>query len=137
MKRKKSVILGFAGAGKTHALALLLHNQPPSKRVSTPCFKSPVRSIGLRRSKKSPSSKSCTEISRQEYSQRKMRSGKDALSKIVQLIELTLHERKDLDQNKVSQRVKGNLLRDSLLARNVEPLMDEVVAEITDTGGQP
>ena len=137
MKRKKSVILGFAGAGKTHTLALLLHNQPPSKRVSTPCFKPPVRSIGLRRFKKSPSSESCMEISRQEYSQRIMRSGKDALSKIVQPVELTLHKRKDLGQNNVSQGVKGNLLLDSLLARDVEPLMDEVVAEITDSGGQP
>ena len=136
MKRKKSVILGFAGAGKTHTLALLLHNQPPSKRVSTPCFKPPVRSIGLRRFKKSPSSESYTEISRKEYSQRMMRSGKDALSKIVKPVEVTLHERKDLGQN-VSREVKGNLLRDSLLAENVEPLIDEVVAEITDSGGQP
>ena len=137
MKRKKSVILGFAGAGKTHTLALLLHNQPPSKRVSTPCFKPPVRSIGLRRFKKSPSSESCMEISREEYSWRMMRSGKDALSKIIKPVKVSLHERKDLSRNELSRRVKGNLLRDSVKAKYVEPLIDEVVAEITDSGGQP
>ena len=42
LKRKKSMILGFAGSGKTHTLALLLRNELPSKRVSTPCFKPPV-----------------------------------------------------------------------------------------------
>ena len=146
IKRKKSVILGFAGSGKTHTLALLLHNKPPSKRVSTPCFKSPVRSIAFRRFKRCPSSESCTEISREVFFQRIMRSGKDALSqmspsstekKIVQPVELTINKRKDLVQNKLSRRVKVNLLRDSILAKRVEPLIDEVVAEITDSGGQP
>ena len=146
MKRKKSVILGFAGSGKTHTLALLLHNQPPSKRVSTPCFKPPVRSIGFRRLKKSPSSESCTEISQEMFSRRIMRSGKDALSQIspsstekniVEPVEQTISERKDLVRNELSNRVLLNLIRDSILAKKVEPLIDEVVAEITDSGGQP
>ena len=147
MKRKKSVILGFAGSGKTHTLALLLRNSLPSKRVSTPCFKPPVRSMGLRRFQMSPSSKSCTEISRKEFSRRIMRSGKDALPKmscsstesevIVEPVELTLNERKNLPQNKLALRVKANLLFDSIFASKVEPLIDEVMAEITDSGGQP
>ena len=143
IKRKKSVILGFAGSGKTHTLALLLHNKPPSKRVSTPCFKPPVRSIGLRRFKKSPTSESCMEISREVFSQRIMRSGKDALSLISpssteeKIVEPTINEGMDLIQKDLSHRVKVNLLRDSILAKKVEPLINEVVAEITDSGGQP
>ena len=146
MKRKKSVILGFAGSGKTHTLALLLHNQPLSKRVSTPCFKPPVRSIGFRRFKKSPSSESCTEISQEMFSRRIMRSGKDALSQIspsstekniVEPVEQTISERKDLVRNELSNRVLLNLIQDSILAKKVEPLIDEVVAEITDSDGQP
>ena len=146
MKRKKSVILGFAGSGKTHTLALLLCNDLPSKRVSTPCFKPPVRSMGLRRFQMSPS-RSCAEISRKEFSRRIMRSGKNALPKmscssieskvIVEPVELTLNERKNLPQNKLALRVKANLLFDSVFASKVEPLIDEVIAEITDSGGQP
>ena len=147
LKRKKSVILGFAGSGKTHTLALLLCNELPSKRVSTQCFKLPVRSIGLRRFQMSPSSKSCAEISQSEFSRRIMRSGKDSLPKIsrssteskvvIEQVELTLNEGKDLPQNNLASKVKADLLRDYFYAYKVKPLSDEVVAEINDSGGQP
>ena len=57
--------------------------------------------------------------------------------KIFEPVELTINERKDLVQNKLSRKVKINLIRDSILAKKVEPLIDEVVAEITDSGRQP
>ena len=82
MKRKKCMILGSAGSGKTHTLALLMRKKLPPKRVSTPFFKPPVRSIGLRRFQKSPSFKSCVEISQREFSRRIIKSGKDSLPKI-------------------------------------------------------
>ena len=146
MKRKQAVILGFAGSGKTHTLALLLHNKLPSKRVSTPCFKTPIRSIGLRRFKKSSSSEFCAEISQEEYSQRLMRSGRDALSLMShrsnekdanKQFQHTPNEKNDFFPNKLVRRAEGVLFRNSFMAHCVEPLIDEVVAEITDSGGQP
>ena len=144
LKRKKCVILGFAGSGKTHTLALILRNKPPSKRVSTPCFKPPVQSIGLRRLQMSSSSKSCAEISRRVFSRRIIRTGKDAFLEmspsstenkvVVKPVELALNEGKE--QNPLAGIVKIDLLKDFLSYR-VDPLIDEVVAEITDSGGQP
>ena len=138
LKRKKSVILGFAGSGKTHTLALLMRNKLSSKRISTPCFKPPVRSIGLRRFQMSPSSKSCAEIGRREFSKRMIKSGKDSIpNRFIEPVELTLKEEKDLPQNELARKVKADLLKDSFYDFKVEPLIDEVVAEITDSGGQP
>ena len=48
MKRKMAMILGFAGSGKSHTLALLLGKKPPSKCVSTSCVETPIQTIGLR-----------------------------------------------------------------------------------------
>ena len=146
IKRKKAVILGFAGSGKTHTLALLLHNKLPPKRVSTSCVKTPVRSISLRRFKKSPLSKSCAEISQREFSQRMMRSGKDALplmspssteKDVDKAVEQDQDEKKDLFHDKQVLRAKAILFRNVHLTERVEPLNNEVVAEITDSGGQP
>ena len=93
------------------------------------------------------SSKSCSEISRSEFSQRIMKYGKDSLPKIsrsttenkvaIEPVALTLNEGKDLPQSNLASKVKTNLLHDSIYAYKVEPLIDEVVAEITDSGGQP
>ena len=147
MKRKKCMILGFAGSGKTHTLALLMCKKLPSERVSTPCFKPPVRSIGLRRFQMSSSSKSCEEISQRAFSQKIIKSAKDSLPKIshsstenkvvIEPAELTLKEGMDLPQNELARKIKSKLRKDSYYDLDVEPLIDEVVAEIIDSGGQP
>ena len=143
MMRKKAVILGFAGSGKTHTLALLLHNEVPYKRVSTSCFRPPVRSIGLRHFKKSSSSEFCAEISRKEFFRIMMRSGKDASSEIPRssiknwIGKLVLNYNKNFLPDKPARRASANLFRYSISSDEMEPLMDEVVAEITDSGGQP
>ena len=56
---------------------------------------------------------------------------------MVELIEPTINKRKDLVQNELSFRVKANLLGESIIGYQVEPLIDEIVAEITDSSGQP
>ena len=148
IKRKKVVILGFAGSGKTHTLALLLHNKLPPKRVSTSCVKTPVRSISLRRLKKSSLSKSCAEISQREFSQRMMTSGKDASplmspssteKDVDKAVEQDQDEKRDLFHDKQVLRAKAISFRNVHITERVEPLNNEneVVAEITDSGGQP
>ena len=39
----KALIFGAAGTGKTHTIALLMDEEPPMKRCSTPCATRPVR----------------------------------------------------------------------------------------------
>ena len=39
----KALIFGAAGTGKTHTIALLMDEEPPVKRCSTPCATRPVR----------------------------------------------------------------------------------------------
>ena len=46
MIRNSSVLfLGAGGSGKSHTLAALLGEEPPSQRNSTPCVKKPIRTI--------------------------------------------------------------------------------------------
>ena len=42
-----SAMFGFAGTGKSHVLALIFGELPPSKRVSTAVAKTPVRAVGF------------------------------------------------------------------------------------------
>ena len=39
----KALIFGAAGTGKTHTIALLMDEEPPTKRRSTPCATRPIR----------------------------------------------------------------------------------------------
>ena len=39
----KALIFGAAGTGKTHTIALLMDEEPPAKRCSTPCATRPIR----------------------------------------------------------------------------------------------
>ena len=39
----KALIFGAAGTGKTHTIALLMDEEPPMKRCSTPCATRPIR----------------------------------------------------------------------------------------------
>lgn len=45
MESAESVIMGVAGSGKTHSLAMALKEDLPSQRVSTTCFKAPIRTM--------------------------------------------------------------------------------------------
>ena len=41
----KALIFGSAGTGKTHTIALIMEEEPPTVRRSTPCAKRPVRAV--------------------------------------------------------------------------------------------
>ena len=142
IKRKKAVIMGFAGSGKSHTLALLLGKKLPSKRVSTACVETPIRTIGLRRFQKNASSKNYSEISPEKYSQMMMKSGKNVVHSTP------CHTTGNEVQKETKTEDSDHL---SLLTRDIEadlidtlpdvdlvkPLVDELVVEISDSGGQP
>ncbi len=45
MQSADSVLVGVAGSGKTHSLAMALNEPLPEERESTPCAKAPVRTL--------------------------------------------------------------------------------------------
>ena len=45
----KALIFGSAGTGKTHTIALIMEEDPPTVRRSTPCAKRPVRAVSRAR----------------------------------------------------------------------------------------
>ena len=45
----KVLIFGSAGTGKTHTIALIMEEEPPTVRRSTPCAKRPVRAVSRAR----------------------------------------------------------------------------------------
>ena len=48
----KSLILGAAGTGKSHTIALIMDEDPPAIRRSTPCATRPVRAVSRTRAEK-------------------------------------------------------------------------------------
>ena len=48
----KALIFGAAGTGKSHTIALIMDEEPPSVRRSTPCAARPVRAVTSTRAKK-------------------------------------------------------------------------------------
>ena len=73
-----SVILGWAGAGKTHTVALALKKPPPGVRVSTACAGAPIRATKHVHITKS--TKYFKEIAALEYLESMLKSGKEANS---------------------------------------------------------
>ena len=144
IKRKMAVIVGFAGSGKSHTLALLLDKEPPSIRASTSCAKTPIRAIGLRRFKKDGiSSKVYSEVDSKTYSQMMMKSGKDILCSVVQRKGIISKLKKVIKKRKkvsdLAQDIEDGMI--NTLSRpfdySVKPLVDKFVVEMVDSGGQP
>ena len=47
----KFIIMGAAGVGKSHVLAMIVGEDPPGLRCSTPCLKRPVRVLRVGKKK--------------------------------------------------------------------------------------
>ena len=45
LQSANSVVMGVAGSGKTHSLAMAIEEQLPKERVSTTCTKAPIRTM--------------------------------------------------------------------------------------------
>ena len=154
--RKKSVILGFAGAGKTHTLALLVGKKVPPKRISTHCVDTPIRTMGFRRITNKTESMSYSEISAKDYSQKLLKSGKEVLSSVpispedikiakeTNIFKQFLHKlgfvKLANDENVVPVEmldIEESLIDSLSQTDSVKSLTDEVVCEMSDCGGQP
>ena len=131
-----SVILGWAGAGKTHTVALALKKPPPGVRVSTACAGAPIRATKHVHIRKG--TEYFKEIAALEYLESMLKSGKEATSS--KLVLGRKIKREDLAANSgaeissVDKRLIGVLRLDLEEAMSLD---GKIIAQLLDCGGQP
>ena len=129
-----SVILGWAGAGKTHTVALALRKPPPGRRVSTPCAGAPIRAT--KQVHITQGTDYFKEITELDYLYSMLKSGKEAHSKrlVVSHKEEEFTGIKGSPINSVDERLMA-VLHSGL--ENAESLDGKIIARLLDCGGQP
>ena len=129
-----SMILGWAGAGKTHIVALALKKPPPGVRVSTPCAGAPIRAT--KQVHITEGTDYFKEIAELEYLYRMLKSGKEAGSKrlVGSHKEEILTGKSGSPINSVDERLMGVL---HVGVREAESLDGKIIAQLLDCGGQP
>ena len=131
-----SVILGWAGAGKTHTVALALKKPPPGVRVSTACAGAPIRVT--KHFQITKGTEYFKEIAPLEYLESMLKSGKEANSS--KLVLGRKRKREDLAANSsaeissVDKRLIGVL---HLGLKEALSLDGKIIAQLLDCGGQP
>ena len=128
------MILGWAGAGKTHIVALALKKPPPGVRVSTPCAGAPIRAT--KQVHITEGTDYFKEIAELEYLYRMLKSGKEAGSKrlVGSHKEEILTGKSGSPINSVDERLMGVL---HVGVREAESLDGKIIAQLLDCGGQP
>ena len=128
------MILGWAGAGKTHTVALILKKPPPGVRVSTPCAGAPIRAT--KQVQITEGTEYFKEIAELEYLYSMLKSGKEAGSKrlVVSKKEEELTGKSESPINSVDERLMAVL---HLGLEKAESLDGKIIAQLLDCGGQP
>ena len=129
-----SMILGWAGAGKTHLVALALKKPPPGVRVSTPCAGAPIRATKQVHITKGTDY--FKEIAELEYLYSMLKSGKETGSKrlVVSHKEEELTGNLGSSINSVDGRLMGVL---HVGLEKAKSLDGKIIAQLLDCGGQP
>lgn len=131
---------GFAGSGKSHTLALIVHEVPPSKRVSTAIAQVPVRTIS--RIRIDVDVEMFSRIYGTSYTNRLLKTAKDGItvavpsSKVAKL-KGKLQNTFTKPAEPVDQVEKELLVQFHQLDDSVESLDGHIVCEMSDFGGQP
>ena len=128
------MILGWAGAGKTHIVALALKKPPPGVRVSTPCAGAPIRAT--KQVHITEGTDYFKEIAELEYLYSMLKSGKEAGFKRM----VVSHQDEEFTGNSgspitsVDKRLMGVL---HLSLEKAMSLDGKIIAQLLDCGGQP
>ena len=128
-----SMILGWAGAGKTHLVALALKKPPPGVRVSTPCAGAPIRAT--KQVHITEGTDYFKEIAELEYLYSMLKSGKETGSKrkvVSHKEEFTGKSGSPI--NSVDERLMGVL---DVGLEKAKSLDGKIIAQLLDCGGQP
>ena len=129
-----SMILGWAGAGKTHIVALALKKPPPGMRVSTPCAGAPIRAT--KQVQITEGTDYFKEIAELEYLYSMLKSGKEAGSKrlVVSHKEEEFTGKSGSPINSVDERLMAIL---HVGLEEAVSLDGKIIAQLLDCGGQP
>ena len=128
-----SVILGWAGAGKTHLVALALKKPPPGVRVSTPCAGAPIRATKHVHITKG--TEYFKEIAELEYIESMLKSGKEANSSKLELgRKRKVAANSGAEISSVDKRLIGVL---HLGLDEAVSLDGKIIAQLLDCGGLP
>ena len=129
-----SMILGWAGAGKTHIVALALKKPPPGVRVSTPCAGAPIRAT--KQVQITEGTDYFKEIAEMEYFYSMLKSGKEAGSKrlVVSHKEEEFTGESGSPINSVDERLMAVL---HVGLEEAVSLDGKIIARLLDCGGQP
>jgi hypothetical protein len=144
----KGVILGFAGSGKSHVLALFFGEEPPSLRISTALTETPVRAVGLTRMtvdalvKMGVDRREFKRISDDCYSAMVMKMAKDTVirsepSSFVFKVKGGLRKLVHTPAKPTDEVEKELIVKFHQPAEDVPSLEDQIVVEMSDCGGQP
>ena len=128
------MILGWAGAGKTHIVALALKKPPPGERVSTACAGAPIRAT--KQVHITEGTEYFKEIAELEYLYSMLKSGKETGSKrlVASPQEEEVTGKSGSPINSVDERLMGILHFD---LEEAESFDGKIIAQLLDCGGQP
>ena len=128
-------MFGFAGAGKSHTLAIILGEDPPSTRVSTACAETPVRAVAMTRI--GGDGKQLKRINGDDYSDMMMKTAKYNTSMPTGLrarIQRFIRKAPALPTDEVEKYLITHFNEPD---EDVEVLNGQIVGEMSDCGGQP
>ena len=136
-KSKRGVISGFAGTGKSHVLAILLDEPPPSQRVSTAVTTRPVRAISNARMEMSD--KQFSRITDELFTKRLLKTAKEgvAISSVMGKLKVKIRKTFIRPPQPTGEVEKDMIVKFHQVDENVESLEDHIVCELSDCGGQP
>ena len=128
------MILGWAGAGKTHIVALALKKPPPGVRVSTPCAGAPIRATKLVHI--TEGTDYFKEMAALEYLESMLKSGKETGSKRI----VGSHEEEEITGKSGSpiKSVDERLMADlNFGLENAKSRDGKIITQLLDCCGQP
>lgn len=125
--RSRSALLGLAGSGKSHTLALMLREEPSCKRISTPCVLSPLRTFRLRLDKPR-----MIKLSDMVYVEMALKTAKEGIAN-SSIASAELDGEAAIPSDAVE---KTMLVSFHYADENVESLNGQLIGEMIDCGGQ-
>lgn len=136
-KSNKGGLFGFAGVGKSSALEVALGKKKSSIRISTACFKVPVRAMAHMRITGSKT-KEMNELTHQYFTKMvtnaaRNKSKPEAQNWFLRSLQNTFNRPAEITDDVV----KDLVISFYQLDEQIESLENEVVCEMRDCGGQP
>ena len=136
----RCIMFGFAGVGKSHTLALILGENPPSTHVSSACAKMPVRAVAMTRI--GVDGKQLKRINVDDYSDMMMKTAKDYVAESIPTgpiagIQRFIRKAVNAPAVPTDEVEKDLITRFYKPDEDVKVLDGQIVGEMSDCGGQP